>query len=113
MREEGSHRGITRREMMQLLGNPHVSEAQLGELFAAAGGELPERAMSFLRVLAEKNRVIGRGKELPWHIPDDLRHFKTLTLGHPLLIGRTTFESILHQFGRPLPNRLRRHRQGR
>ncbi len=55
--------------------------------------------------VAEKNRVIGDGKDLPWHIPEDLQHFKRLTLGHPLVMGRRTFESVLHQFGRPLPGR--------
>ncbi len=55
--------------------------------------------------VAEKNRVIGRDKDLPWHIPEDLKHFKSLTTGHPLLMGRRTFESIVHQFGGPLPNR--------
>jgi dihydrofolate reductase len=47
------------------------------------------------------NGVIGRGGALPWHLPDDLRHFKTVTLGKPVLMGRRTFESI----GRPLPGR--------
>lgn len=55
--------------------------------------------------VAEKDRLIGDGKELPWHIPEDLRHFKRLTLGHPLVMGRRTFESLLHQFGGPLPGR--------
>lgn len=47
------------------------------------------------------NGVIGRAGQLPWHLPDDLRHFKALTTGHPILMGRRTFESI----GRPLPGR--------
>lgn len=55
--------------------------------------------------VAEGNRVIGNGMELPWHIPADLRHFKRLTTGHPLVMGRRTFESVSHQFGGPLPNR--------
>ncbi len=55
--------------------------------------------------VAEENRVIGDGRDLPWHLPEDLRHFKRLTLGHPLVMGRRTFESILHQFGGPLPQR--------
>lgn len=49
-----------------------------------------------------RNRVIGRDNRLPWHLPDDLRHFKALTLGHPVLMGRKTYESI----GRPLPGRV-------
>src|SRR5688572_7162142 len=48
-----------------------------------------------------RNGVIGRNGQLPWHLPDDLRHFKALTLGHPVLMGRRTFESI----GRALPGR--------
>src|SRR5690625_2260746 len=63
----------------------------------------PEIVM--IAAVAEKNRVIGREKDLPWHIPDDLAHFKRLTTGHPLVMGRRTFESIVHQFGGPLPNR--------
>ena len=55
--------------------------------------------------VAEENRVIGQGQELPWHLPEDLQHFKALTRGHALLMGRKTFESIVHQFGEPLPER--------
>lgn len=55
--------------------------------------------------LAETNRVIGIERDLPWHIPEDLRRFKKMTTGFPLLMGRKTFESLLHQFGGPLPDR--------
>lgn len=58
-----------------------------------------------IAAVAEKNRVIGRGNDLPWHLPEDLRRFKRLTLGYPMIMGRRTFESIVHQFGRPLSNR--------
>ncbi len=58
-----------------------------------------------IAAVAEKNRVIGRGMDLPWRIPEDLKRFKRLTLGHPLVMGRKTFESVLHQFGGPLPKR--------
>ena len=47
------------------------------------------------------NRVIGREGKLPWHLPEDLKFFKRTTLGHPILMGRKTFESI----GKPLPGR--------
>lgn len=47
------------------------------------------------------NRLIGRGDELPWRLPADLRHFKLLTMGRPILMGRRTWESL----GRPLPGR--------
>jgi dihydrofolate reductase len=52
-------------------------------------------------VARARNGVIGRDNALPWHLPEDLRHFKATTLGHPVLMGRRTFESI----GRPLPGR--------
>lgn len=48
-----------------------------------------------------RNRVIGAGNALPWRLPDDLAHFKRLTLGKPVLMGRKTWESL----GRPLPGR--------
>jgi len=41
-----------------------------------------------------RNGVIGRGNRLPWHLPEDLRHFKRLTLGRPIVMGRRTFESL-------------------
>ena len=48
-----------------------------------------------------RNGVIGRGGELPWKLPADLQHFKKLTMGHHLVVGRKTWDSI----GRPLPGR--------
>lgn len=48
-----------------------------------------------------RNRVIGREGGMPWHLPADLKHFKTVTMGCPIVMGRRTFESI----GRPLPGR--------
>lgn len=48
-----------------------------------------------------RNRVIGRNNQLPWHLPADLRFFKQVTMGKPLLLGRKTWESI----GHPLPGR--------
>lgn len=47
------------------------------------------------------NRVIGHENRLPWHLPADLQHFKQITMGKPILMGRKTWESI----GRPLPGR--------
>ncbi len=52
-------------------------------------------------VAAASNGVIGRDGGLPWHLPADLRHFRDVTMGKPMLMGRKTFESI----GRPLPGR--------
>ena len=51
------------------------------------------------------NRVIGRDGKLPWHLPEDLKFFKKTTLGHPVLMGRNTFDSIIAQLGKPLPGR--------
>ena len=58
-----------------------------------------------IAAVAESNRLIGNGLELPWHIPEDLQHFKRHTLGKPLIMGRRTFESLVTQFGGPLKNR--------
>ena len=49
-----------------------------------------------------KNRVIGKNNKIPWHIPEEMRHFKENTMGHAMIMGRKTFESI----GTPLPGRL-------
>lgn len=50
-------------------------------------------------------RAIGHTNELLWHIPEDLRRFKEKTLGHPIIMGRKTFESIIAILGKPLPGR--------
>ena len=54
-----------------------------------------------LIVAMDAERGIGVDNKLPWHLPEDLAHFKRLTSGHPIIMGRKTFDSI----GRPLPNR--------
>ena len=54
-----------------------------------------------LVVAMAANRVIGRDNALPWHLPADLAHFKRVTWGHPVVMGRRTYESI----GKPLPGR--------
>lgn len=54
-----------------------------------------------LIVAMDAQGIIGKQGELPWHLPADLKRFKSLTLGHPVVMGRKTFESI----GRPLPGR--------
>lgn len=53
-------------------------------------------------VAAAKNGVIGKGNQLPWHLPQDLKYFKSVTMGKPVIMGRKTYESI----GRPLPGRM-------
>ena len=57
--------------------------------------------MISLVVAYSKNRVIGRNGAMPWYLPEDLKHFKELTLNKIVVMGRKTFESI----GHPLPNR--------
>lgn len=56
--------------------------------------------LSLIAALAD-NGVIGRANKLPWHLPADLQHFKHLTMGKPLIMGRKTFDSL----GKPLPGR--------
>jgi dihydrofolate reductase len=51
-----------------------------------------------------RGRVIGRGGALPWRIPEDMAHFRLLTTGHPVVMGRRTWESLPERF-RPLPGR--------
>ncbi|MCY1281010.1 Dihydrofolate reductase type 3 [compost metagenome] len=57
--------------------------------------------LAMIAALAE-NRVIGLDNRMPWHLPADLRHFKAMTLGKPIIMGRKTWDSL----GRPLPGRL-------
>jgi dihydrofolate reductase len=59
-----------------------------------------------LVVAAADNHVIGRENAMPWHIPEDFKHFKTVTMGKPCIMGRKTFESILASLGKPLPGRV-------
>ncbi len=56
--------------------------------------------LSILVAMA-KNRIIGKNNALPWYLPADLKHFKSLTMGHTIIMGRKTYESI----GKPLPGR--------
>ena len=70
------------------------------------GGPAPPLVASgttriYLIAAVAKNGVIGADGKLPWHLPEDLKHFKSLTLGHPVIMGRRTWES----FGKPLPGR--------
>ena len=63
----------------------------------------PPRLMPSLTAIVAMtpSRVIGQAGKLPWHLPEDLAFFKRVTTGHPVVMGRKTFESI----GRPLPQR--------
>jgi dihydrofolate reductase len=66
---------------------------------------MSEPEIVLIAAVAEENLVIGIDMRLPWHIPDDLKRFKKLTMGYPMIMGRKTFESLIHQFGKPLPGR--------
>jgi dihydrofolate reductase len=70
------------------------------------GGPAPPPVASgttriYLIAAVASNGVIGANGKLPWHLPEDLKHFKKLTLGHPVIMGRHTWESL----GKPLPGR--------
>ena len=54
-----------------------------------------------LIVAVSRNGVIGVDNQLPWHLPEDLKYFKSVTMGKPIIMGRKTYDSI----GRPLPGR--------
>lgn len=56
-------------------------------------------------VAQARDRVIGNANDMPWYLPADLAHFKALTTGHTVIMGRKTFESIFARLGKPLPNR--------
>ncbi len=56
-------------------------------------------------VAISENNVIGRGNDIPWYIPKDLEHFKKLTTGNTVIMGRKTYESLPKEY-RPLPNRV-------
>ena len=66
-----------------------------------AQSQVGEKIEKAIVVACAKDGVIGKDNTMPWHLPADLQHFKRVTLGHPLIMGRKTFESI----GRPLPGR--------
>jgi len=53
-----------------------------------------------------EDRVIGRGDEIPWDIAGEQEHFRDETFGHPVIMGRETFENIVDKLGKPLPGRL-------
>jgi dihydrofolate reductase len=74
------------------------NQYDLAVILAPMKNTLP---LCLIAALAE-NRVIGRDNQLPWHLPADLKHFKALTLGKPIIMGRKTWDSL----GRPLPGRL-------
>lgn len=69
-------------------------------------GATDERGLVVTLIAAiAANGVIGRDGEMPWHLPADLRHFKRTTTGHPVVLGRRTFEAITAELEGPLPDR--------
>ncbi|QPV64773.1 dihydrofolate reductase [Halosimplex litoreum] len=70
-----------------------------------AGREAASSVEIALIAAVAENRVIGADGEMPWHYPADLAHFKETTTGHPVVMGRVTYESISAQLGGPLPGR--------
>ncbi len=56
--------------------------------------------------MAKDSRAIGKKNGLLWHVPADMKRFKALSIGHPVIMGRKTFESIIEILGKPLPGRM-------
>ncbi|HET6376122.1 MAG TPA: dihydrofolate reductase [Methylocella sp.] len=79
---------------------PRHTPEEAGEISSAAPPAPVTAPLAIVAAIAE-NGVIGDGRGLPWRLPSDLKHFRAVTLGKPLLMGRKTFESI----GRVLPGR--------
>ncbi len=65
----------------------------------------PSVPVVIVAAISKHDRAIGYQNKLLWHIPEDLKRFKELTLGHPIIMGRKTFESIVAMLGKPLPGR--------
>ena len=61
--------------------------------------------VAIVAAIVANTRAIGRDNGLLWHIPDDMKRFKELTVGKPIIMGRKTFESIIAIIGKPLPGR--------
>ncbi len=99
----GAPQGGSGKEGEEVPGREEVPERpQIGGQQIGGQEDVPPSRMKLSAVVAASdNDVIGRGNALPWHLPADLAHFKQLTLGKPILMGRMTFEAI----GRPLPGR--------
>ena len=72
---------------------------------APIGAPTDRPEVVIIAALAARDRLIGDGLDLPWHLPADLKRFKALTTGHPMIMGRRTFEALVHQMGGPLPGR--------
>ena len=93
----------------QVSGKRAADESQSGEATTdadAVASAVRDVSTDFeLIVAVAANEVIGADGEIPWHIPEDLERFKRLTTGHPVVMGRRTYQSIVAQLGEPLPDR--------
>lgn len=67
--------------------------------------KFPTIPVVIVAAIGTTTNAIGYQNKLLWHIPDDLKRFKELTLGHPIIMGRKTHESIIEMLGKPLPGR--------
>ncbi len=65
----------------------------------------PKAKICIVVAISKERRAIGMTGKLLWHISDDMKRFKALTFGHPVIMGRKTFESIIGYLGKPLPGR--------
>ena len=73
---------------------------------AAAADAAPAHDLDIALIAAvAENRVIGHEKEMPWHFGEDLQRFKRLTTGHPVVLGRRTYETVVEALGEPFPGR--------
>lgn len=72
-----------------------------------SSSDIQDRSKLSLIAAMAANRVIGRSNDLPWHLPQDMKYFKSITLHKPVIMGRKTFDSILARLNGPLP--LRHH----
>ena len=83
-----------------------MADADASDAGDAAAGESDRADPDLVLVAAvAENRVIGDDDGMPWHYPADLAHFKRLTTGHPVILGRKTYEGIADRLGGPLPDR--------
>lgn len=80
-----------------------MTDSNAGHVMLPEGG-VPDLEIVLIAAVAA-NGVIGHDGEMPWNLPADLRRFKTLTTGHPVVMGRRTFESIVRDLSSPLPDR--------
>lgn len=90
---------------MSPVSPPPSAKADGGNFFACYIHPMKKPRICIV-VAIGKNRELGKEGKLLWHIPDDLKRFKALTKGHPIIFGRKTFESVLgYNKGKPLPER--------